>query len=343
LMRNEQRLAHRAPAFQSLLRATRSRMIEHATAVRLESNGVSFYCGHAWRRLRCDTLVFAAGAKLSAGWLRVLRAAKILDADLSDGLQRALSWEEVARAHPRLTLAEKQQIAVSSRPDLWDYLFAGCRGVRFAGGALHIGASNAGIKVSIATGRLAVRSILGHSPPEGFKRPLHRALFRLADVESALGMDDPTYLQLQLRPLKRLAGLRHSISPYLKKFVEDHDSSGDSRPDTLHTALAVVHERDRRIADVILSTSYGHASLRDIALSLGMSSPEDNRRLLNVFRLLCSHGALSWLPPRLPSTRQETAFAPRAGPSSCGARAQPVVQITTGRRSNIERATALAR
>ncbi|NPC46307.1 hypothetical protein D7X99_26705 [Corallococcus sp. AB032C] len=297
LMRGAPRGMHRLPHFARLVEATGSRLVPNASAVRVTRDGVTYHEGGEARHLPCDVLVAACGARLSPHVLELLTRARVLTADEVRGLRESVSLEEAKQAHPDWTAAEQERLAVESRPDLWPLVFEGRRRVRLAGGPLHVGASNAGVMVSIATAVFAVRAMAGARVPAGMAPPLARALLNLEALLQVLRDDVPPERVESLRPLAVGSWSRAWVHPHLLERPTAQSVERTTGLDPTRFLLppglgASDMERE------LLGLADGTTSIAEIADANEMTDPVERAKLVATFRNLWSRNVLTWLPPQ---------------------------------------------
>ncbi|RKI15666.1 hypothetical protein D7Y15_13370 [Corallococcus sp. AB030] len=297
LMRGAPRGMHRLPHFARLVEATGSRLVPNASAVRVTRDGVTYHEGGEARHLPCDVLVAACGARLSPHVLELLTRAGVLTGDEVRGLRESVSLEEAKQAHPDWTAAEQERLAVESRPDLWPLVFEGRRRVRLAGGPLHVGASNAGVMVSIATAVFAVRAMAGARVPPCMAPPLARALLNLEALLQVLREEVPPARVESLRPLAVGSWSRAWVHPHLLERPTAQSVERTTGLDPTRFLLppglgASDMERE------LLGLADGTTSIAEIADANEMTDPAERAKLVATFRNLWSRNVLTWLPPQ---------------------------------------------
>ncbi|WP_375758994.1 NAD(P)-binding domain-containing protein [Corallococcus exercitus] len=296
LMRGEARGIHRLPHFARLVEATGSRLVRNASAVRVTREGVTYHQYGEAHHLPCDVLVAACGARLSPHVLELLTRAGVLTEDEARGLRESVSLEEVKQAHPDQSAAEQERLAVESRPDLWPLVFEGRRRVRLAGGPLHVGASNAGVMVSIATAVFAVRALAGAPVPAGMAPPLARALLNLEALLQVLRDGVPPERVESLRPLAVGSWSRAWVHPHLLERPTAQSVERATGLDPTRFLLppglgASDMERE------LLGLADGTTSIGEIADANELTAPEERAKLVATFRKLWTRNVLTWLPP----------------------------------------------
>ncbi|MHA7630764.1 NAD(P)-binding domain-containing protein [Corallococcus sp. M7] len=296
LMRGESRGLHRLPHFARLVEATGSRLVPNASAVRVTREGVTYHQDGEARHLPCDVLVAACGARLSPHVLALLTRAGVLTEDEVRGLRESVSLEEAKHEHPHHSPAEQERLAVESRPDLWPLVFEGRRRVRLAGGPLHVGASNAGVMVSIATAVFAVRAMAGAPVPSGMTPPLARTLLNLESLIQVLRKDVPPERVESLRPLAVGSWSRAWVHPHLLESPTARSVERATGLDPTRFLLppglgASDMERE------LLGLADGTSSIGEIADANEMTDPAERAKLVATFRKLWTRNVLTWLPP----------------------------------------------
>ncbi|MBN8232158.1 NAD(P)-binding domain-containing protein [Corallococcus macrosporus] len=297
LMRGEARGLHRLPHFERLMEATGSRLVPNVRAVHVIHDGVTYQEDGETRHLPCDVLVAACGARLSPHVLELLTRARVLTHEEARRLSGSVSLEEAKQAHPAGTAADQERLAVESRPDLWPLVFEGRRRVRLAGGPLHVGASNAGVMVSIATAVFAVRAMAGAPVPAGMAPPLARALLNLEPLLQVLRADVPPERVESLRPLAVGSWSRAWVHPHLLESPTARSLERATGVDPTRFLLPI----GRGASDMereLLGLADGTASIGEIADANEMHTREERAKLVALFRKLWTRNALTWLPPR---------------------------------------------
>ena len=289
--------------FVTLVEQNRSEIVFGAREISLVPRGVSFVTNGRARTVYCDAVVTALGQQIDYEWLQCLLNSGTISETLARHLTTAPSWEQVVRETPGLSSVDRQELVVSARPDLWSHLLLGYRGIRLAGSALHIGAANAGAKMSIATGILAVRSLAERNLQHCIEPPLHRALLQLENLDVTLSKSRTTDLWKTARPL---------CVPMSKKDRMDLNSSLISATDRPASELELAVERFLMNAGLTPERDLLHYALRmlghadgtrtvsELAKAFGVSKPLDVDTSSKLIAAMSRNGFLTWLP-RSPS------------------------------------------
>lgn len=275
LLRGARRPIHLDPSFTAVVAATRSVVYEAADDVRLCAGGVTFFAEGVPMLVGCDTVVCATGAILDPSIMAMLVKAAVFSPDSAEQLAAAPTFEQ-SRFDPFSSIEARIHWVAARRPDLWDQLFVGVAGIRVAGGILHGGGQHAGVVVSTATARLAVRAILGMSPP-CWERPLPIALTRVDDVARSAGSSRDFDVVETIRPFCTPTQFCHAIVA----------GDGNGRFDGTTGALA----------RAIMSLADGETSLRDM-LNSDLCRSVGSSEMLRTLKWLFYHDRLTWLPPK---------------------------------------------
>jgi thioredoxin reductase len=264
----------RRSEFSTLVASTGTRVEAFVTDLQIHDREVSFSSNRGAHRTACDTLVFSAGAVLSAETLNFLRQGKLIDPHLLERLIRAVPVEQATRGpHSLSEQSALRERAIDDWPDLWSLLFDGSQGVRLAGGALHPGASNAGLKTSILTAALAVAAVAGEPVPTGMRRPLPRALTTVVQEGGPAPREKLALVEaVRPLPLARYPGRSPAV-----------------RPPELP---------DDRFRQHLLALADGRRSLGEIGREQALDI-SGRQGLVAAYRDLWTTGAATWLPPNL--------------------------------------------
>ena len=288
----------RTPHFTTLLADTGSTAVEQAAEVRVVPEGVAYTAGGAAGLAPGDVVVAALGHEVDPAVLAMLASAGVLSPAEVEQVSRAATPDTMIR-HGR-SVQEAIPAAMASWPDFRARLLGGVRGVRLAGGALHIGGGHSGVKVSILTAVVAVRDIAGHPPPGwlvapmGGQRevPLAMALARsvqLPPVEAGPGLLGP------IRPIRIASWTRTTMA------MRSRDSF-EARPQPIEQSpYLLVPQPDEPLIPAILAMADGSHSVAEIAESLGAGAADPLRRVARPLRFLWQNNALTWLPPMPPA------------------------------------------
>jgi thioredoxin reductase len=162
-------------AIEEMVEATGSRLIEGAEDLAVEPRGVVFRLAGqpACEVIPCDVVVACLGRELCPDTAYLLtRAGVVASRDLA-AIESAI---ERFRTGPRVPGAIGRMVA--EWPDFWEQLVDGSRGIRIAGGGLHIGGGGAGVHGSIFLSYLAIQAILRRPFPESLAPPLPAAIWK---------------------------------------------------------------------------------------------------------------------------------------------------------------------
>ena len=283
--------AFRTPHFETLLRDLGSKVVETAAGLMLEEGGLAYHEGQGGpvRRIACDAVVLCLGHEVDTDLLSMLTGAGVVSqAEIAQ--IRASPTPDTMIRHGR-SVPEAIQAALDIWPDLRTRLIGGRRGVRLAGGGLHIGGAHSGVRVSIHTAVLAVRDIAGHPPPDYLRGPLPMALARWVQLPPAEAAWD---LLRPLRPLRIAAWTRTNMA------MRSRDSF-EARPQPVEAGspyLLAPRPEDPRL-DRVLAMADGSVAVSVIAERLGAASEAGRRDLIRLLRYLWWNNALTWLPPQI--------------------------------------------
>ena len=186
-----------------LLLATGSSAWYGVSSIAVVGSTVEFTQRGLRHRKPCDVLIAALGSRIREDVLQMLSHVGVLTEHEANLLRQAKSYEKLAREFPQEDDAALTKRAATELPDLRQQLFQGVRGIHVAGGALHVGAANAGVMTSIFTAQLAVRAMAGYLPPEGANEPLPLFL-RASNLPEKL----PSAIAFQRIQLRRRSSLR---------------------------------------------------------------------------------------------------------------------------------------
>jgi thioredoxin reductase len=285
-------LRYEPPPFRRLLLATGSSAWYGVSSIGVVGSTVEFTQGGLRHRKPCDVLIAALGSRIQEDVLQMLSHVGVLTEHEANLLRRAKSYEKLAREFPQENDAALTRRAVAELPDLRQQLFRGVRGIHVAGGALHVGAANAGVMTSIVTAQLAVRAIAGHLPPEGANEPL--PLF-LREFLRALNLPEKLPPPIAFERVAALLPLR--ARDYLRAVERQQklETSIDASDQMMLRNPEAASEWPE--ADAILSTVDGARSVADLAQNFGVRTTAQKEIFLKLLRQLWWTGALSWVPP----------------------------------------------
>ncbi|MBI4819842.1 MAG: NAD(P)-binding domain-containing protein [Deltaproteobacteria bacterium] len=290
LARGSARPMMKRPSFLRLLEDSGSRIVDRVESLRVGEDGVFFRLESEAREhfLGCDVALFNIGARLDERMMGMLLDAGVIDQRLSEQLASSKSFEAVARQEPWLSEREAEAKAEGGWPDLWRHVFQGVKGVRLAGGALHTGASNSGLFASIRSAELAVRSVAGMGPPEGFVPPLPRALSRFV---AETGPRKPE--------LSRWAGLRpRTIATWSRGHisVDPKDERTDEGRARASLQFLTSSRRPSRLEVDLLEACDGRTTIGELVQRGGLSNADEVAQFLEILAGLFRANVLTWLP-----------------------------------------------
>jgi thioredoxin reductase len=292
LSRNGPSPRDKNPRFGGLLAATGSSVWHHITDFVTGPSSVAFTHNGLRQTLACDALVVAIGQRLREDILQMLSAACVLSEHETFRLRSARSWEKLKREFPREDEASLMKLASAELPDLRQHVFEGKHGIHLAGGALHVGSSNAGVMYSMYTAILAVKAMTGHPPPHGAEAPLpmyFAALNLPEELPPALAYERIS----SLRPLPALGRTRSSIPPG----VEEGGRGQTVRRGTARSRHGVQFLDGDPEAMRILRAVDGTSPVSELASRFGMHSVAERTIFWKLLRYLWWNDALTWLPP----------------------------------------------
>ncbi len=307
-------LRYEPPPFRRLLLATGSSAWYGVSDIGVVASTVEFTQGGLRHRKPCDVLIAAIGSCIREDVLQMLLHVGVLTEHEANRLRWAKSYEKLAREFPQEDDAGLTRRAVAELPDLHHQLFQGIHGIHVAGGALHVGAANAGVMTSIATAQLAVRAMAGHLPPKGPKEPLPLFLRKLTLPEKL----PPAIAFQRVAALLPLCPRECFRTVDLNNTEEQPKLGARVASDQTRRYLETAPEELE--AELILSTVDGARSVADLARHFGVRGATQKEIFLKFLRHLWWSGALSWLPP--PSGSPPNLARPRRGPPTSPAAAR---------------------
>ncbi len=285
---------HRLPSqfrtqqFETLVRATRSVLVEGVGDLRLEDEGISYRLGGdgPLRAMSCDAVILCLGAEIDLRILTMLSRAGVVSKEEAAQVSACATPDTLIRRGQ--TIQEAIYSALGAWPDFWDRLFGGVRGIRLAGGALHIGGAHSGVRVSIHTASLAVKDIAGHPPPDSMRPPLSRAL---ADWVATPPTETAFSLLGPLRPLRVASWTRTTFALQSWDIWEARpETPGASRSLYLLGPLP----DDPRLVSIVRMAD-GRRSVEEIMGRMG--TDHDPKEIAILLRYLWQNNILTWLPP----------------------------------------------
>jgi hypothetical protein len=292
LLRQAPGVIHKDRTFEQLLRCTGSRILDRVEDVRLSRGSV--FCTRDGQRecMVADTLIFAGGARVDERTVMLLRRGGLVSNSLAHALLAVATAD--GRAPVLRTVPTTDETSRPSPvPDLWRFLFSGCRGVHFAGSILHHGTYRAGIAVSIASTRLAIAAVAGDPVPSGWRPPLPDMLRQPEFFEYCKAVSNWRPFDA-IRPRPVAGWSRHWPLP---------KSTQTPRSPVEY----VVGERSP-IDEALLACSDGRETIRELSLRTGLVERWDRAELRSAFRDLFYRNALTWVPnPRNCWTQEDSA------------------------------------
>ncbi|MFP5284162.1 MAG: hypothetical protein ACLGI9_00325, partial [Thermoanaerobaculia bacterium] len=274
-----------------LLAATGSSVWHHIADFTTGPSTVAFTHNGLRQTLACDALVVAIGQRLREDILQMLSTAGVLSEHEAFRLRSARSWEKLRREFPREEEESLMKLASAELPDLRQHVFDGRNGIHLAGGALHVGSSNAGVMYSMYTAILAVRAMAGHPPPRGAEAPLpiyFAALNLPEELPPALAVERISSLRLLPAP-----GRARSSTP---PGVEEDGRGQTVRRGTARSRHGVqILNGDPEIMR-ILRAADGTSTVSELASRFGMHSVAERTIFWKLLRYLWWNDALTWLP-----------------------------------------------
>jgi thioredoxin reductase len=292
LARGEPRSMYESPRFRRLLSATGSAAWHQVSDVGVGRSRVEFTRDGVRCAVPCDVLVAAIGQRLREDVLRMLTGAGVLAEREARRLRQAKSYEKVRREFPQEDGESHLKRAVAELPDLRQQLFEGRRGIQLAGGALHVGAANAGVMYSIFTATLAVRAMAGHALPAGAAAPLPAYLAAVNIPERmspAVAFDHIS----PLRPLRATGRSRNSVTRGGEEAAGTAGEEGGRRLSLRRPRLLQEEPEIERV----LRAADGTRSVAELARHFGMRSAAERATFWRLLRYLWWNDALTWLPP----------------------------------------------
>lgn len=293
--------AFKSNAVGEMVEATGSRLIEDAADIDVEPRGLVF---RSARRqpcevIPCDVVVGCLGRELCPTTASLLtKAGVVTSRDLvaiESAIKRFLAEYRAPGAIER-TLADW--------PDFWEQLVQGSRGIRVAGGGLHIGGGGGGVQASIFLAYLAIQAILRRPFPESLAPPLPAAIWktRIAGFANEVRhwFDRARRFRFDLIadvcPLAIRSWTRNGID----SVHVGEDATGlllppvDKSVSHVGDYLLSGPMLDRESVADILRVADGTQSVR----SIFMGTDLDLNDILPWLKVLWYHNALTWLPPK---------------------------------------------
>jgi Pyridine nucleotide-disulphide oxidoreductase len=282
----------RKPAFHTLAAATDSRAYEQVADLRVTAAGVTGCSPQGPLCLPCGAVIACLGTRVSPQALRLLLRAGALSASEAQALEQGPHPEELLRAGLAGDERQAVEMALARWPDLLGLLVEGRRRIHAAGGALHVGGSRAGVRISIETARLAVHSLAGGQARPTIEGPLPEYLFRWG--LEPLPESPPFEALAPLRPLPVQSWTRTGL------VVGGEDPSGflsapRERSDPLRYLLGP--RPPARLLQGLLGGLDGRTSVGGLAARNGFDSGPLRASLAKILYYLMRHNALTWLPP----------------------------------------------
>lgn len=300
--------------FHRLVTATGSAVFHRISDLAFGRSRVHFTHEGKRHTVPCDALVAAIGQRLREDVLRMLVQAGALSRRECRLLTQARSYERLRQELPQEEHATLVRRAAAELPDLGEQLFAGRQGIHLAGGALHVGASNAGIMSSIFSAVAAVRAMAGHPLPDGAEAPLPHYLSALSlpqTIPPALAFERVATLRL----LRSSARARHLAPAGAEEGpLGQAVQQGEPRPAHPLATLLEAPEVER-----ILRAADGTLAVAVMARRFGIRSAAERAILFRLLRTLWWNDALTWLPAA-PAAAEPSP----GGPSGSVHRAPPV-------------------
>ncbi len=283
-----------SPPVARLMALTGSRLHEGAQGLRVTDGGIAWTSAREGERaVRCTSVVACLGSRVSLEALRLLGEAGVLGPEEAAALARVVGPDQRVRRGLAADFGAALRDAVAAWPDLGAQLFRGHRGVRVAGGALHVGAAHAGIRTSIETARMAVAAIAGEPPPAWAGGPLPAALLAWSRLPVPLVPDPETVADL--RPIAIAAWTRTALPRHREDDLGEITPKGDA-PEPLKYLIGSAF--DAELVTELLRLSDGSRSVAEVGRQLGFWTDEDRPTFVRVVCGLMRRNALSWLPPR---------------------------------------------
>lgn len=286
LVRGELRQRFGSPYVVELLEATTSQVVDRVADVRIIDDGVAYTRHGTEQRIACDAVVVCIGQQISPEVCDILERAGVVSGERLARLRTAPTTDDLVRGRTAPDLAELIQVAARSRPDLWDELFHGVRGIRVIGGALHLGGAHSGVAISIHSAWLAVEALLGREPQRGLERPLPLAL--LQSMQRQQGKQGAFDVIAPLRPIAIRGWSRTA------RILAAEQSTGEVVARAFDPKKYLLGRlRSDSTAEDILDLADGRLSVRQIAKEHDVNYDD----LLVYLTTLWKSNALSWLPP----------------------------------------------
>jgi len=291
LSRGEPRPIDQEPRFRGLMAATGSSIWHNAENISISGSTVNYTSKGSQQSVPCDALVAALGSRLREDVLAMLARAGVLSKREVLRLRSARSWEKLRREFPTEDEESLMRHATAEVPDLREHVFQGRQGIHLAGGALHIGSSNAGVMYSMFTAILAVKAMAGHPPPHGAEAPLPVYFSTLNLPQEA----PPAVAFERIAPLYPLA-TSGGIASLMSLDVLETGLGQKLRRSAHRGGSSILLNRDPEVAR-ILKAADGTNSVAGLAERFGMRSLEERTTLCKLLRYLWWNDSLTWMPP----------------------------------------------
>jgi thioredoxin reductase len=296
--------AFRTAHFEALLRATGSTVLEQVRDLRLSGQALA-YTGRDGTpgAVPCEALVLCLGQEVDRRVLGMLVGAGVVSEEELAQVMASPTPDSMIR-HGR-SVGEAINAALAAWPDFRTRLIGGVRGIRLAGGGLHIGGAHSGVRVSIHTAEVAVGDIAGRplpahlaAPgPAGRPDPLPMALARFVQLPPQEAAPE---LLRALHPLRVTSWTRTTMALRSRdSFEAAPRPAAPVRPGPGRSGspyLLAPHPDDPRVGR-ILALCDGSRSVAEIAGVLAGDFPGGIRQLAGPLRFLWQNNALTWLPP----------------------------------------------
>lgn len=292
------------PAFWSdvveeMVEATGSRLIKDAADIDVEPRGLVFRSARQQPSevIPCDVVVGCLGRELCPITASLLtRAGVVTSRDLT-AMELAIN-----RFHAEYGSPGNIERTLAEWPDFWSQLVHGSRGIRVAGGGLHIGAGGGGVQPSIFLAYLAIQAILQRPFPESLKPPLPATIWKTSNVgfanEVRRWFDQARGFRFDL--VADICPL--AIRSWTRIGIDSVHAGEDP------TGLLLPPVDESRVSDYLLSgPNLDRESVAEIlrvadgtqsVQSIFSETDLDLADVLPWLRVLWYHNALSWLPPK---------------------------------------------
>jgi len=287
LLRGKKNDWHNNKSFKRLLEITESEVIEEALDIRVHESGICMKKDDETYSFDCEAIIICAGQALNVDSLNIFREFNVIDKELFSQLCKVEPYSKILRKRKTTTLTSQALLeeTIKNWPDLQRYVTTGIKGVYFAGSILHVGASAAGIRVSINTAISVVKFICNRDSLAIIKSPAPTLGQNLVKENSHF-IDMSAILDIKPYPVKSWTRNTFSVS-----VLEDDYGMLSTKTESSY----YLGSKKDRLIKKIFRLSNGDNSIRDI-LQKCCDTEEDVKKLVLLLYHLFYHNGLTWFP-----------------------------------------------